>query len=99
MAIDIEKSVQELQEDLSPIKIKVDLEVDEHVYFVKFEHLPFNASSDYWQNYWGMDFSRFVSLWMKRYFKTITLDSATESTARFRLGSLLDFLKNSQHDV
>lgn len=99
MAIDIERTIQELQEDLSPIKIKVDLEIDDHVYFVKFEHLPITKSNDYWQSYWGMNFDRFVSLWMKRHFKTVTLDCATESTARFKLGSLLDFLKNSQHDL
>ena len=99
MAIDIETSIREIQEDLAPIKIKVELEIDEHVYFIKFVHLSTIDDDSYWQNYWGMDFSRFVSLWLRRYFKTIVLETTTKNTARFRLGSLLDFLKNSQNDL
>ncbi len=98
MAIDLEHTIGLIQNDLAPLKITVTLEVNDHVFFVKFKHSTINNNDDYWQDYWGMDFDKFVCMWMRRYFKIANLAAATKNSAEFRLGSLLDFLKNSQHD-
>jgi hypothetical protein len=99
MALDFDQTVGLIQEDLAPLKINVSLEIQDHIYFIKFVYCFAEEDTDYWQNYWGMDFSHFVGMWMRRYFRTPELSSQTKNSAVFRLGSLLDFLRHSENDL
>lgn len=96
MALTLEQAVELVQEDLEPLKVRVSLLIEDHTYYVQFTNSITLTPESYWETYWGMTFGQLMAIWTKKYFSGAELDEHSANTVRFRLGTLLDFLKESK---
>lgn len=83
--------VAKLQEQIGPLKVKVELTMRDQVYYLVVDGTE-QASWGAWDKYWG-GFSTFASGYVREHIKadgTLVAPAIVE----FRIGTLLDLLKD-----
>ncbi len=90
--------INAIRKDIGPLRILVDCEVVDHVYYLTVDGSRTYPTAEYWYEKWGKNFTEFTVMCLKHHLhKTIDatdIQLITETKLKIKLGTVFDFVKN-----
>jgi len=89
--------INAIKKDIGPLRILVDCEIVDHVYYLVIDGSRTYPTDKYWYEKWGKTFTEFTVMCLKHHLhKTIDptdIQLISNTKLKIRLGTVFDFVK------